>query len=144
MQICCIIKPPQFFDRRAILAELQRTKLLLLTTKILNYTPSLIATLYDHMDDAARAAIAERYSGMPGYALLLSAPNIDVCLEIVGRESDPCKCARHSLRYLYGWHSAPAAVGDWQWWENAVHRPVNERERTRDIALVFPRSSITS
>ncbi|MES2225184.1 MAG: hypothetical protein V4480_00035 [Patescibacteria group bacterium] len=98
----------------------------------------MIKTLYDHMDVEAQWNIAQRYEHKRGCALLADFPSIDTCMRLIGRESDPRACAPHTIRARFGSKTEPEHVGEWLWWENALHRPVDERERLRDLALIFP------
>lgn len=138
MLACCIIKPPALTLRARITRALADARLLVLATAEFTYGPALVDALYDHMDIPARAEIVRRYAGRPGVALLVSAGSLSELLDAVGRESDPRACAHDSLRYRFGKHGEPDRIGDWLWWENAVHRPVDERERLRDLRLFFP------
>lgn len=96
--------------------------------------------LYDHMSTEARVMIGERYLGKKGIALLLTFESVEHCNGILGSESDPRACEAHSLRAIYGSRTEPERLGEWQWWENAIHRPIDERERVRDLLLVFPKN----
>ncbi|MDB5244917.1 MAG: hypothetical protein JWN90_22 [Parcubacteria group bacterium] len=90
------------------------------------------------MDELARSLIVKRYCDRHGHALLLEFSSIDHCLDCIGRDSDPALCAPHTLRAMYCGFAEPEALGILPWWENGIHRPIDERERMRDLMLVFP------
>jgi nucleoside diphosphate kinase len=137
MKICCIIKPSAVPHAEAIISALAEAGIEVIGRKDIVYTIPLIRALYDHMPDDAVCEIAQRMAHRPGIALLTRSPSIDRLLEIVGRESDPARCAAGSLRARFGNGAPEERVGSWPWWENALHRPVDEREAARDLALVF-------
>lgn len=139
MLICSIIKPTHVHLARQITHALSVRGVLILASQDFTYDSVLIDTLYDHMDEEARKAITERYAGKLGKAMLLSCTGIDECLEIIGRHSDPRRCHRATLRHKFGSHGTPEMLGDWEWWENGIHRPVDERERMRDLFRFFPK-----
>ncbi len=101
------------------------------------YTLPVIRSLYDHMPEDAIAAIALRMEGRSGLALLVEAGSIEQLLAVIGRESDPARCAPGSLRARFGQGAEEERMGSWAWWENAIHRPVDAREAARDLALLF-------
>lgn len=138
MHICCIIKPPSVGWYTNICEELHREGINIIAQKEFAYTASAIAVLYDHMSTDAQTFIGLRYSATPGISLLLDFHSTEHCLEVIGHVSDPRMCKPGTLRAQYGTHLAPEVVGQWQWFESAVHRPVDERERVRDVRLVFP------
>lgn len=138
MLMCCIIKPPMYGIRDAIKCDLIHAGIEIVSSKAFAYHARAVDVLYDHMDEAARLCITRKYGGRIGDALLIEAEDIEMCKEIIGTESDPCACQPHTLRARYGSRHAPERIGGWLWHENAVHRPVDERERIRDLALIFP------
>jgi nucleoside diphosphate kinase len=140
MLICSIIKPPHVYLSKYIIRDFHKRQIPVLSVRSIVYTRQCIDVLYDHMDDTARKLIVERYQERVGLALLLECTDINECLEVVGRESNPSKCHPGSLRHKYGSHTTPDECGSWQWFENAIHRPIDERERLRDIKLLFGQS----
>jgi nucleoside diphosphate kinase len=138
MFMCCIIKPPAYHQRHEIKECLEERGLLVIRSKDLVYTRKLVEVLYDHMDSTARAEIAKRYEGHIGVALCIEAESIAACMNIIGTESDPRMCVEGTVRALYGTLRTPERIGMWDWWENALHRPVDEYERVRDLAYIFP------
>jgi nucleoside diphosphate kinase len=138
MLICCIIKPPAYHKSHEIRICLEERGLPVRCSKDLVYTPQLVELLYDHMDAEARTEITKRYGGHIGVALCLDAESIEACMEVIGTESNPHACTEGTIRALYGTPGVPVRMGAWEWWENALHRPVDERERVRDLSFVFP------
>lgn len=138
MRICCIVKPAALKHADAIASALEEAGIPILAQKHIVYTIPFIDVLYDHMSPAARFAIGLRMAGAPGIAFLVEALSVDAFLEIAGRESDPSKCAPHSIRARFAKGAEEERVSDWVWFENAFHRPVDEREAHRDVSLVFP------
>ncbi|CAN5700144.1 hypothetical protein BH11PAT2_BH11PAT2_05360 [soil metagenome] len=117
---------------------MQRQGIPIIDHKKFVYTRHAIEVLYDHMDEVARSHIAMRYCRRSGHALLMDFNSIDQCLEYIGRESDPDACEPNSIRSLYCAFAEPEMLGTVPWWENGIHRPIDERERLRDLKLVFP------
>ena len=138
MRICCIVKPRALKHTTAIIASLEDRGVCVDERKIITYTVPLVHALYDHMDRDARDAITERLAGNPGVALLVKTESIECLLDIVGRHSDPAKCAPDSIRARFAQNATEERMGASLWWENALHRPVNEQEAQRDLALIFP------
>ncbi|HEY0948540.1 MAG TPA: nucleoside-diphosphate kinase [Candidatus Paceibacterota bacterium] len=138
MRACCIIKPKATGRRDEIVAALKNEGVSIIREKRITYTKALVHALYDHMDQSARDAIAARLCGMDGIALLLEVASIDRLLEVVGDDSDPRRCRPHTLRARFASGASEERMGDAPWWENAVHRPINEREALRDLSLLFP------
>jgi hypothetical protein len=138
MHFCCIIKPPAMAWSTHIVAHIRRERVEIIAQKKFVYTTEAIEILYDHMDEVARLLIAERYCGRTGLALLLDFESLEQCLDFIGRESDPDACAPTSVRALYCSYAEPETLGTLPWWENGIHRPVDERERVRDLQLIFP------
>jgi nucleoside diphosphate kinase len=137
MLICTIIKPHAVTHAEEIVEMLRTSYVSILRTETVYFSEQLVHTLYDHMPLPVREEIARRLVGKLGLALLLQARSIDHLLEIVGTESDPSKCASGTIRERFGVHGAPMVVGSDPWWENAIHRPVDMREVTRDLWQVF-------
>ena len=137
MQLCGIIKPHALPCTREILALLEAKHAFILEMKSVRYTNELVEILYDHMSADARTSIAEQLVGLDGMALLLSVPSIEWFLRVVGRESDPTLCSPNSIRARFGAHAEPALVGGEVWWDNAFHRPIDEREAARDLLYLF-------
>ena len=138
MFVCCIVKPSAQHLCTEIRSALTIVGLPILCEKEVTYTAALVDVLYDHMSREARTMIAQRYGGCTGTALLLYASSIEACLAVCGKESDPRACTLESIRGRYGSRGDFECLGDWPWWENAIHRPVDERERARDVSLFFP------
>ncbi len=136
--VCCIIKPPTLAWNPHMVAHFRRQEIPVVAQKKFVYTRHAIEVLYDHMDDTVRSGIAERYCGRTGLAVLLDFKDIEHCLDCIGRESDPDACASHSIRAMYCAFAAPERLGGILWWENGIHRPIDEQERVRDPELVFP------
>lgn len=111
----------------------------IIARKKVRYSRRLVDTLYDHMSDEARACITQKYGGLFGEALLLNVESIAACCALIGTDSDPRACAPESIRGRFGSRGDPERISAaWDWFENAVHRPVDERECMRDIRLIFP------
>jgi nucleoside diphosphate kinase len=125
MDVCCILE----VLRIASLCVRERKEII--------FTRELVHQLYDHMTMTAQDSIAENLDGKPGIALLITTPSLRVLLDVVGRHSDPRKCAFGTIRWRFGTHENPHDRGGSKWWNNAVHRPVNLREARRDLALLF-------
>lgn len=138
MLISCIIKPPAYTSRYEILQCLLQFPISVISTKEITYDAHLVDILYDHMDIQARVHIMERYEGQVGVALCVDVPSIAACMAVIGTESDPRACTPNTIRAKYGQLTEPERIGEWLWWENALHRPVDERERVRDLSYVFP------
>ncbi len=138
MFVCCIIKPPAHSERDAIMQAMRVAGMEVIAQREVMYTRKLIYVLYDHMDSSARTCISKKYAGRIGTALLIQVDSIRACLEVIGSESNPEACARGTIRARYGSRGEPEYFGSWEWWENAVHRPIDERERLRDLAHLFP------
>lgn len=137
MKLCCIVKPSAVPNADAIALALTEAGIPVIERKDITYTPSLVGILYDHMPDEAVSEITRRMDQKPGIALLVSANSIEHLLDVVGRESNPGLCAPRSLRARFGRNAPEERVGTWSWWENALHRPVDEREARRDLRLLF-------
>jgi nucleoside diphosphate kinase len=138
MLVCCIIKPPAQSERDAILQAMRVAGMKVIAQREVMYTQTLIHVLYDHMDSSARMCITKKYAGRIGTALLFQVESLAACLRVIGTESNPGACAEGTIRARYGSRGEPEYLGTWKWWENAVHRPIDERERLRDLALLFP------
>lgn len=106
--------------------------------KRITYTEELIQVLYDHMSDTARTYIAESLAGKHGLALRIETPSIAKLLKVVGDQSNPHQCSPASIRFRYSPRQKPYRIDGWDWWENIMHRPVDMREATRDLQLIFP------
>lgn len=117
---------------------LRNSGLRIVESKAVVYGEELVEILYDHMDSQARKCITDRYRGRIGVALCIEDGDIETCMTIIGRESDPQACAPESIRTRFGESGEPERIGGWLWWENALHRPVDERERLRDLQHIFP------
>ena len=139
MEICCIIKPEAAHRAADIRSKIAERGIAVRESMDIIYTDELIAGLYDHMSEQARRDIAFRLSGKKGIALVLDAADTETVLEIAGRESDPRRCAPGSLRAEFGLYTESDPVGAEEWWQNAIHRPVDEREARRDMRLIFGR-----
>ncbi len=137
MKVCCIIKPEAVGIEADIIRVLIERGISVCMLRPITYTRSLIDELYDHMPEDARNAIADMLVGKEGIALLLEVASLSILLDIMGRESDPARCAPDSIRGLYGLRAGPVQVGSWPWWENAIHRPVDQREAERDLSRIF-------
>jgi nucleoside diphosphate kinase len=137
MLLCGIIKPHALDHTTEILSMLQKASIEVRATKSLLFTHSLVEILYDHMPSDARHTIAQSLAGKVGLALLVSVPSIECVLEIVGRESDPRLCAASTIRARFGVRAGPTHMGTDPWWENAFHRPIDEREAARDLREIF-------
>jgi nucleoside diphosphate kinase len=137
MLICAIIKPQAVTYAEEILEMLRTSDISVVRTETIYFSDQLVHTLYDHMPLPVREEIARRLVGKLGLALLLQARSIDYLLEITGTEGDPSKCASGTIRERFGVHGAPMVVDSDPWWENAIHRPVDMREVTRDLWHVF-------
>lgn len=138
MRACCIIKPSAVTYRDEIVAALRSEGISVISEKTVTYTEPLVHALYDHMDTRAREAITLRLKGKDGIALLLEVASIALLLEVVGHDSDPHRCHPRSLRARFAQDATEERMGDAPWWENAVHRPIDEREALRDLSLLFP------
>lgn len=138
MRACCIIKPSAVTYRDEIVAALKSEGISVICEKTVTYTEPLVHALYDHMDARAREAIIHRLKGKDGIALLLEVATIARLLEVVGHDSDPRRCHPRSLRARFAEDASEERMGDASWWENAVHRPIDEREALRDLSLLFP------
>jgi hypothetical protein len=141
MLLCGIIKPHALPHSREILETLINADIVVEKTKCILYTQELVEVLYDHMSLEARQGIGRQLSGLHGLAVLLRVPSIERLLDVVGRESDPSKCKLGTIRACFGIHEAPQQIGnkcgnEW-WWENAFHRPIDEREAARDLLHIF-------
>lgn len=137
MEVCCIIKPNGIRHAEAIFKVLNDAGMPVLEWKDITYTRALAYQLYDHMSPRAQADIATDLDGKPGIALRLEVPSIDALLDIAGRETDPRACAFGTIRWRFGLHANPSDAGGTPWWQNAFHRPVDEREAERDLRLFF-------
>jgi nucleoside diphosphate kinase len=137
MQLCGIIKSHALSVSEDILQILQIAGIRILEKKFFLFTREHIDVLYDHMSTETRTAIAKHVVGLKGLALLLCAPSIERLLEVVGTESDPRRCAPQTIRARFGVHADPFDVDNDPWWDNAFHRPINEREAVRDLACLF-------
>ena len=137
MRLCCIIKPASLPQAAIIIRALEGEGIPLLSQREVIYSDSVIRTLYDHMPEDALFAIKGRMEGGIGLALLVEAESIEKLLAVVGRESDPARCAPMSLRARFGKGAPEEQVGTWAWFENAIHRPVDAREALRDLSLLF-------
>lgn len=138
MRACCIIKPSATTRRDEIVAALRSEGISVIREKTITYTAALVQALYDHMDEDARNAITDRLSGKPGMALLVEVESVKRLLDIVGRHSNPALCAPRTIRARFAQDAPEERMGDAPWWENAVHRPIDEREAQRDLSLLFP------
>lgn len=138
MYVCCIIKPPAVSRCVEISTVLLGKGVTVRCAKTILFTAELVDQLYDHMDDEARAAIVRKYGGRIGVALCMEVENIAAGVRVIGTESNPSACHEESIRALFGVHESAERIGAWEWWENALHRPVDERERVRDLRLLFP------
>ncbi len=138
MFVCCIVKPSAYPLREEIMEVFRDASMPILAIKDITYTEALVDLLYDHMSWEARTMITQKYGGCTGTALLICAESIEACLTTCGRESDPRACVPGSIRGRYGSRGDPEMLGAWPWWENAIHRPVDERERSRDLEIFFP------
>lgn len=138
MRICCIIKPHAIEHADAIIAVIEEQGACVRRREEILYTTPLVHALYDHMDADARDAITERLCGKPGIALLIEVASVDRMLDIAGRHSNPALCDSGSIRARFARDATEERMGTARWWENALHRPIDEREAERDLELVFP------
>lgn len=138
MRICIILKPSVVTREREITERLHKRDMIIEKRREIVYSAALLDALYDHMSEDARVAIRERMCEKPGIALLLANTSVGEVLALVGSKSNPAECAPGTLRALYGHNAPEERMAEWPWWENAIHRPIDEREAVRDLALLFP------
>ena len=138
MNVCCIIKPDGLQHSTEIIRLLISSGIPVCERKRMTYTKELVDQLYNHMSTGARAQIKTNFVGKCGLALLVRAPSIRRLLAVAGVHSDPRQCAPNSIRFRFGTHGIPERIDDWDWWDNAFHRPVDMREAKRDLNLFFP------
>lgn len=138
MHICCIVKPSALAHTEAIIKALRDADMPVQKRRNIIYTLDLIDTLYDHMSAEARQDITDRMASRPGVALLVESESVEALLKVAGSESDPARCAPNSIRARFAKGAPEERVGSSVWFENAFHRPVNDREAARDVAALFP------
>jgi nucleoside diphosphate kinase len=121
--------------RKEIRETIEASGLVITESKQLTLPKWALKKIYDDLPDKYCDAVFRQYAGMLIEAGLVSGENaVEKLLKVVGTELDPVDCAPGSIRFRLG-GKKPFIVDGVRCYFNIIHRPRNEAEAEKDIAI---------
>lgn len=130
-----VIKPDAFRNRDRIHSILERQGLYIERT-VERKLPIdfVLGQMYPDLPESIKDATGEHFaSGESEIILVKGGPDLgEKIVKITGVDTDPAKCDKDTIRFLFGEHF-PRPAGDRQYFRNAAHRGKNPEERRDDL-----------
>jgi len=130
-----MIKPNAFKNRGLIIQRLKDSGLYVVKTVAKQLPENFVigAMLDNTPEKGLQEETLKHLESGPSEIILLKGDDLlKKIILLTGENTDPNKCSKESIRYLFGEHEV-TETKDGSFHANAVHRPKTEEERTGDL-----------
>lgn len=131
-----VIKPDAFLKRDEIVKQIENSGLHVVKRVIkklpLNF---VLGTMYKDLPESISNETGEHFMNGPSEIILLKGGEdiLSRIIDLTGENTDPQKCDKESIRYIFGEHFGRETEDGKIYRRNAIHRAKNEEERRQDL-----------
>lgn len=130
-----IIKPEALTYAEEIKEIIQQGDLTIVASRKLVLPHHAINILYPELSSQLHEITLSIFRNEVEIGLIKGTDAIKNFFLLSGTETSPSLCAPHTIRFRFG-KKTPRIVGNYQYFENAIHRPKNLEEAKRDVEMI--------